>query len=160
MDERLQFVARRLAGEPMAELCREFAISRKTGYKIFDRYQDDQRELVTHRVSGDQKVISTYWLSHGLKICPNFTGDFGVSILEKERMDGTCKAARNTSKHFFFEFSTQTLCNSVPEFKQGDGRRAALVLQTNSWLSRLAEQSPDMRTKILASLSDELFGLL
>ena len=38
MDERLQFVARRLAGEPMAELCREFGISRKTGYKIFDRY--------------------------------------------------------------------------------------------------------------------------
>jgi hypothetical protein len=38
MDERLQFVARRLAGEAMAELCREFGISRKTGYKIFDRY--------------------------------------------------------------------------------------------------------------------------
>jgi hypothetical protein len=37
MDERMQFVARRLAGEPMAELCREFGISRKTGYKIFDR---------------------------------------------------------------------------------------------------------------------------
>lgn len=34
--------------------------------------------------------------------------------------------------------------------------RAALVLQTDSWLSRLAEHSPDMRTKILASLSDEL----
>jgi transposase-like protein len=33
MDERLQFVARRLAGEPMAELCREFGISRKTQYK-------------------------------------------------------------------------------------------------------------------------------
>ena len=40
MDERMQFVARRLAGEPMAELCREFGISRKTGYKIFDRYQE------------------------------------------------------------------------------------------------------------------------
>ena len=40
MDERLQFVARRLAGEPMAELCREFGIARKTGYKIFDRYQE------------------------------------------------------------------------------------------------------------------------
>jgi len=39
MDERLQCVARRLAGEAMAELCREFGISRKTGYKIFDRYQ-------------------------------------------------------------------------------------------------------------------------
>jgi len=36
---RLQFVARRLAGVAMAELCMEFGISRKTGYKIFDRYQ-------------------------------------------------------------------------------------------------------------------------
>ena len=33
-------VARRLAGEPMTELCREFGISRKTGYKIFDRYRE------------------------------------------------------------------------------------------------------------------------
>ena len=40
MDGRLQFVARHIAGEPMAELCREFGISRKTGYKIFDRYQE------------------------------------------------------------------------------------------------------------------------
>ena len=40
VDERMRFVARRLAGEPMAELCREFGISRKTGYKIVDRYQD------------------------------------------------------------------------------------------------------------------------
>ena len=49
MDERLQFVARRLAGEPMAELCREFGISRKTGYKIFDRYQDCGLEGLTDR---------------------------------------------------------------------------------------------------------------
>ena len=34
MDERLQFVARRLAGEAMADLCREFGISRESGYKI------------------------------------------------------------------------------------------------------------------------------
>src|SRR6266550_5310942 len=40
IDERMRFVARRLAGEPMAELCREFGISRKTGYKIVDRYQE------------------------------------------------------------------------------------------------------------------------
>jgi hypothetical protein len=39
MDERLQFVARRPADEPKAELCREFGISRKTGYKISDHYQ-------------------------------------------------------------------------------------------------------------------------
>lgn len=40
MDERLRFVARLLDGEKMAPLCREFDISRKTGYKIFERYQD------------------------------------------------------------------------------------------------------------------------
>jgi hypothetical protein len=38
MKEKLQFVARRLAGEPLAELCREFGIFRETGYKIFDHY--------------------------------------------------------------------------------------------------------------------------
>ena len=40
MDERLRFVARLLDGEKMAPLCAEFGISRKTGYKIFDRYKD------------------------------------------------------------------------------------------------------------------------
>ena len=40
MDERMRFVARLLEGEKMAPLCAEFGISRKTGYKIFDRYQD------------------------------------------------------------------------------------------------------------------------
>jgi putative transposase len=40
MDARLQFVARRLEGEKMAPLCAEFGISRKTGYKIFERYKD------------------------------------------------------------------------------------------------------------------------
>jgi putative transposase len=39
MDERLRFVARLLEGEKMAVLCREFDISRKTGYKIFTRYR-------------------------------------------------------------------------------------------------------------------------
>jgi hypothetical protein len=34
--------------------------------------------------------------------------------------------------------------------------RALLVLRTDSWLSRLAEHSPDVRTTILAALSDEL----
>jgi transposase len=49
MDERLQFVARRLAGEPLADLCREFGISRKTGYKIFDRYQECGVQGLTDR---------------------------------------------------------------------------------------------------------------
>jgi putative transposase len=49
MDERLRFVARVLDGEKMAVLCREFDISRKTGYKIFARYKDCGLEGLTDR---------------------------------------------------------------------------------------------------------------
>ena len=49
MDERVRFVARLLDGEKMAALCREFAISRKTGYKIFDRYKESGLEALTDR---------------------------------------------------------------------------------------------------------------
>jgi hypothetical protein len=49
MDERLLFVARLLEGEKMAVLCREFDISRKTGYKIFSRYKDCGLEGLTDR---------------------------------------------------------------------------------------------------------------
>lgn len=39
VEERLRFIARLLDGEKMAPLCREFGISRKTGYKIYNRYK-------------------------------------------------------------------------------------------------------------------------
>lgn len=40
MDEKLKFIARLLEGEKMAPLCREFGITRPTGYKIWKRYQN------------------------------------------------------------------------------------------------------------------------
>ncbi len=40
MEERLRFVARLLDGEKMSAACLEFGISRKTGYKIFNRYKE------------------------------------------------------------------------------------------------------------------------
>jgi len=49
MDERLRFVARLLEGEKMAPLCAEFGISRKTGYKIYDRYKDCGLDALTDR---------------------------------------------------------------------------------------------------------------
>src|SRR5436309_5792328 len=49
MDERLRFVARLLEGEKMAPLCAEFGISRKTGYKIFNRYKDCGVQAFTDR---------------------------------------------------------------------------------------------------------------
>jgi transposase InsO family protein len=49
MDERLRFVGRLLDGEAMTDVCREFGISRKTGYKIFDRYKEHGLEALTDR---------------------------------------------------------------------------------------------------------------
>ena len=49
MDERLRFVSRLLDGEAMSDVCREFGISRKTGYKIFGRYRECGLEALTDR---------------------------------------------------------------------------------------------------------------
>jgi transposase InsO family protein len=49
MDERLRFVAKLLDGESMTDACREFGISRKTGYKIFNRYKESGFEAFTDR---------------------------------------------------------------------------------------------------------------
>jgi Helix-turn-helix domain len=49
MDERLKFIARVLDGEKMAVLCREFGISRKTGYKLINRSNDSGLEGLTDR---------------------------------------------------------------------------------------------------------------
>ena len=49
MDERMRFVARRYEGEKMAPLCAEFGISRKTGYKIFERYKHCGVQAFTDR---------------------------------------------------------------------------------------------------------------
>jgi transposase InsO family protein len=49
MEERLRFVARLLDGEAMTDVCREFGVSRKTGYKIFDRYREHGLEALSDR---------------------------------------------------------------------------------------------------------------
>src|SRR5437016_3458750 len=49
MDERLRFVAQLLDGEATSEVCRAFGISRKTGYKIFERYKEHGLEALTDR---------------------------------------------------------------------------------------------------------------
>ncbi len=49
MEERLRFVARLLDGEGMSHMCREFGISRKTGYKIFNRYKEHGLEALCDR---------------------------------------------------------------------------------------------------------------
>jgi transposase len=47
MEERLRFVARLLDGE--ANVCRDFGVSRKTGYKIFDHYKEQGLAALSDR---------------------------------------------------------------------------------------------------------------
>ncbi len=49
MEERLRFVARLLDGEGMSDVCREFGISRKTGYKIYNRYKEQGLDALCDR---------------------------------------------------------------------------------------------------------------
>jgi putative transposase len=50
MDEKLKFVASYLEHEwSMAQLCREFGISRKTGYKMIERYMEEGPPGLTDR---------------------------------------------------------------------------------------------------------------
>jgi transposase InsO family protein len=49
MDERVRFVAKLLDGEAMSDVCRDFGISRKTGYKIFNRYKEQGLEALNDR---------------------------------------------------------------------------------------------------------------
>lgn len=49
MEERLRFIARLLDGEAMTDVCREFGISRKTGYKLFNRYKEEGSSAFSDR---------------------------------------------------------------------------------------------------------------
>lgn len=47
IEEHVRFVARPREGEGMSEECRDFGISRKTGYKIFNHYKVEGLEALT-----------------------------------------------------------------------------------------------------------------
>jgi transposase InsO family protein len=49
MDEKVKFIGRVLDGEKISDLCEEFGISRKTGYKIYERYKSCGLDGLTDR---------------------------------------------------------------------------------------------------------------
>jgi Helix-turn-helix domain len=49
VEERMRFVLRLKDGESMASSCREFGISRGTGYKIYERYKECGLKGLTDR---------------------------------------------------------------------------------------------------------------
>jgi len=72
MEERMRFVIRLKDGESMASLCREFGISRKTGYKILDRCEQCGVEGLSDRArrpdplhrGGADLLCSGPWYAH------------------------------------------------------------------------------------------------
>jgi len=104
-EERLRYVARLLEGEGMSEVCREFGISRKTGYKIFNRYRDQGLDALTDRsrrpvryanqlpdqverlIVTDGRIVTAYRASNasnaefcGMRTNATFTNRMGCSV--------------------------------------------------------------------------------
>jgi hypothetical protein len=72
MDERLRFVARLLESEKMAPLCREFGISRVTGYKIFERYKACGLDGLYDRSKAPYRQANDLW-------CGDYKGEFTLA---------------------------------------------------------------------------------
>ena len=66
MDERMRFVIRLKDGESMTSLCREFGISRKTGYKILDRYEQCGVEGLSDRARRPHRYANSRRKCRGL----------------------------------------------------------------------------------------------
>jgi len=79
----------------------------------------NERELVAHRLPGNQQVISTDRLPASFKISPNCSGDFIVFIRERNRMK---RAGKKGLQSLSVEFLTRTLRDAVPELEGGNGR--------------------------------------
>ena len=71
MDLRADFVQRLKRGERMTDLCAEYGISRKTGHKIWNRYQD-------------KGVAGLVDESRAPKTIPHRTGEEVVELVEVE----------------------------------------------------------------------------
>ena len=56
MSERMKFVVRIEAGERMTDVCRDFGISRKTGYKLWERYKAEGPRGLFDRSRAPQRV--------------------------------------------------------------------------------------------------------
>src|SRR5687767_16028989 len=88
VDERVRFVARLLDGEKMAGLCREFGISRKTGYKIFDRLRPRCRSIY-----GPQPPsVSVRQAAAGSRRSANRRAEAGVSVVGRAEDSGAAAA--------------------------------------------------------------------
>ncbi len=74
MDERMRFVIWLKDGETMAALCREFGISRKTGYKIFERYEQCKWEGLSDRARRPFRYAHQLGMTYRHIVAVDFSG--------------------------------------------------------------------------------------
>ena len=104
MEERLRFVARLLDGEAMTTVCGEFGISRKTGYKIFERYKESGLEALTDRSRrpvryANQLPGAIETLIVGLKREKPHWGAHKIRELLVRRLDGDIRIPAKSTIH-------------------------------------------------------------
>jgi hypothetical protein len=81
MDERLKFIAGLLDGEKMAVLCRRFGVSRKTGYKILDRYNSCGLEGLTDRSRRPYRTVAALISRDDARGVASDFDDVGVDMM-------------------------------------------------------------------------------
>nr|WP_244464758.1 hypothetical protein [Martelella endophytica] len=98
MEERLRFVARLLEGGGMSDVCRDFGISCKTGYKIFNRLMKACRAWntpSTTATSSSRRAVVSAWREKKLNISTMLAGqrlgikevDDGIWLISFMRYD-------------------------------------------------------------------------
>ena len=61
MDERTKFISKLLQGEKMTHVCEEFNISRKTGHKLWNRYQAEGAVGLKEKSRAPHRRVRLTW---------------------------------------------------------------------------------------------------
>jgi transposase len=136
MDERVRFIGRVLDGEGMSEVCRDFGISRKTGYKIFNRYKDEGLEALCDRSRRPVRYANQHWGARKIRelLVRKLDGDVRIparstvhAVLDRHGLVAHARR-RHRFKAEGTELSQAVAANDLwcadfkGEFKLGNGR--------------------------------------
>src|SRR3954470_8992718 len=138
MEERLRFVARLLDGEAMTEVCRDFGISRKTGYKIFDRYREHGLEALSDRSRrpvryANQLPAQIETLIVRLKSEKPHWGARKIRELLVRRLDGDIKVLAKSTIHAVLGRHGLVKRSGVPRHRARDTPLSQGTLPNDLW---------------------------
>jgi hypothetical protein len=133
MDERLRFLGRVFDGESMTEVCRDFGISRKSGYKIFDRYKEHGLEALADRSRRPVRFAINCRLSSRHASSPSSarsnTGVLGKSVsLLVCRLPGDVRAPAKSTIHAVLHRHGLVIASGRPR-RRATGTPEARTLQ-------------------------------